>query len=81
MYTAAGHYSYLEFLSPDQNFPFVRELANVARKVVSEAKVNLRSKLTSTINSPGPSTTSGLQSFGEPVETGPLLYDVSITFD
>jgi hypothetical protein len=81
MYTAAGHYSYLEFLSPDQKFPFVRELANVARKVASEAKVNLRSKLMSTINSPGLSTTSGLQSLGEPVGTGPLLYDVSITFD
>lgn len=82
MYTAAGHFSYLEFLSPHQKFPIVRELANVARKVVSEGKFHSKSKITSMNSSPGSSTTvNRLQSTGEARSTEPFLYDVSITFD
>ncbi|KIW05994.1 uncharacterized protein PV09_03177 [Verruconis gallopava] len=75
MYAAAGHYSYLEFLLPDQRFPFVRELANVARKAVSEARANSKSKLKSTNNLTIPSSSSVFQSFGESFLTETLFYD------
>lgn len=81
IYTAAGHYSYLEYLSPDQKFPFVGELANMARKAVFEAKASLKSKAKCRIESLIPSTISELQPGGEPFGTGPLLYDVIVPFN
>ena len=41
MYLVAGHFSYLEFVVPDLTFPFVQQLANLARATVSKAREGL----------------------------------------
>lgn len=38
LYLVAGHFSYLEFVVPGQTYPFVGELANIARQAVTRAK-------------------------------------------
>jgi hypothetical protein len=73
MYTASGHFSYLEFLSYELNFPLTRELANLARKAVAEGRRKREQSITNT--SPSPST---VQPTEESFSTSwPLLYDVS----
>ena len=41
MYLVAGHFSYLEFVVSDLTFPFVRQLASLARATVSKAREGL----------------------------------------
>jgi hypothetical protein len=73
MYTASGHFSYLEFLSPELNFPLTRELANLARKAVAEGRK--KSKYPSASMSFSPSGVPALdEAFGT---SWPLFYDVS----
>ena len=38
MYLVAGHFGYLEFAIPDMIFPFVRQIANLARSTVSKLR-------------------------------------------
>ena len=44
MHLVAGHFSYLEFVVPDLTFPFVQQLANLARATVSKAREGLPPK-------------------------------------
>lgn len=73
MYTASGHFSYLEFLSPELNFPLTRELANLARKAVSEGR-----KKSKQLNTNASLSLSRVQPSKEACGTSwPLFYDVS----
>lgn len=41
MYMMAGHFNYLEFATSDRSFPFVPQLANMARLAVTRARESI----------------------------------------